>query len=172
MPCNEFSLILPDLLPRLWTFALRLSGNASEAEELVARACLCALDGSSARSRRPSPLNSMFSIIYSLWREESNRRVHRDRARPPSGHAANSEFIAAHVTSMVEQLPQALRIVLLLVNAEGLDHDEAADVLGIEASSVTRRLSRARELIGASLIAPPFPGPSSQVTNAWNRSVR
>ena len=38
--CNE----LPALLPRLWRFAMRLTGNPHDAEDLVQRACVRALE--------------------------------------------------------------------------------------------------------------------------------
>lgn len=45
--------MLPDMLPRLWAFALRLSGDQHDAEDLVQRACV---RGSNAHiSFNPTP---------------------------------------------------------------------------------------------------------------------
>lgn len=48
----------------------------------------------------------------------------------------------------VEQLPEAQRVVILLVTVEGLSYREATDVLGIPIGTVMSRLSRARLTIG------------------------
>jgi RNA polymerase sigma-70 factor (ECF subfamily) len=41
-------------------------------------------------------------------------------------------------------LPVDQRVVVLLVDAEGLDYDTAAAVLGVAAGTIASRLSRAR----------------------------
>ncbi|MDR6387179.1 RNA polymerase sigma factor [Paraburkholderia caribensis] len=75
MQCTELSLVLPDMLPRLWSFALRLTENEYEAEELVHQACARGLEDSQTRPPDTSPLDWMFSIVYSIWRDD------------PMGHA-------------------------------------------------------------------------------------
>jgi DNA-directed RNA polymerase specialized sigma24 family protein len=75
MQCIDFSLILPDMLPRLWSFALRLTENEYEAEELVHQACARGLEDSHKLPRDISPPDWMFSIVYSIWRAD------------PMGHA-------------------------------------------------------------------------------------
>src|ERR1700722_7443020 len=63
---QELSMALPALLPRLWSFALRLAADQDDAADLVQRACVRALE------RRPqlrpgSPtLSWLFSIVHSL----------------------------------------------------------------------------------------------------------
>ena len=66
----ELSLILPDMLPRLWSFALRLTENEREAEELVHRACVRGLEDAPMRPHDVPVLDWMFSIVYSIWRTE------------------------------------------------------------------------------------------------------
>lgn len=48
----------------------------------------------------------------------------------------------------VEQLPEAQRLVMLLVAVEGLSYRETADVLSVPIGTVMSRLSRARLSIG------------------------
>jgi Sigma-70 region 2 len=40
----DLSNLLPEMLPRLWAFALRISGDRHDAEDLVQLACLRALE--------------------------------------------------------------------------------------------------------------------------------
>ncbi len=44
MTGTDLPRVLPELLPRLWAFALRISGNRHDAEDLVQRTCLRALE--------------------------------------------------------------------------------------------------------------------------------
>lgn len=49
--------LLPELLPRLWAFALRISGDKHDAEDLVQLACVRALE----RSHQLQPDTSVLS---------------------------------------------------------------------------------------------------------------
>ncbi len=103
----------------------------------------------------------MFSIVHSTWINELRARNVRSRssmewddnfletvpdplARNPESTVMSSEIIAA-----VERLPEAQRIVMLLVAVEGLSYADAAEVLGVPIGTIMSRLSRARQTIGA-----------------------
>ena len=64
----------------------------------------------------------------------------------PEATVMNSEIIAA-----VERLPEAQRIVMLLVAVEGFSYSEAAEVLGVPIGTIMSRLSRGRQTIGEQL---------------------
>jgi RNA polymerase sigma-70 factor (ECF subfamily) len=55
------------------------------------------------------------------------------------------------IIDAVERLPEAQRVVMLLVAVEGLSYQEAADVLEVPIGTVMSRLSRARQAVGALL---------------------
>jgi RNA polymerase sigma-70 factor, ECF subfamily len=157
----ELSAVLPQLLPRLWAFALRISGDRHDAEDLVQRACVRALERAHQLQPETSPLSWMFSIVQSSWINEVRSRNVRSRsgmewddsfletlpdpnARTPEQNAMNSQIISA-----VQRLPEAQRAVMLLVGVEGLSYSEAAEVLDVPIGTVMSRLSRARQAIGA-----------------------
>jgi RNA polymerase sigma-70 factor (ECF subfamily) len=48
-------------------------------------------------------------------------------------------------------MPEASREVLLLVGVAGLDHSDAADVLGLTPDALRQRLHRARETLSKAL---------------------
>src|ERR1700692_1005071 len=56
--------MLPDMLPRLWAFALRISGDRHDAEDLVQRACVRALERAHQLQPDTDPLSWMFSIVH------------------------------------------------------------------------------------------------------------
>jgi RNA polymerase sigma-70 factor, ECF subfamily len=152
--------LLPGMLPRLWAFSLRLSGNQHDAEDLLQRACVRGLERAHQLQPGTSALSWMFSIIHSTWINELRARNVRNRsslewddeflqtvadpgARTPEENVLNGEIIAA-----VERLPEAQRTVMLLVAVEGMSYAEAAETLGVPIGTIMSRLSRARQTIG------------------------
>src|SRR6202162_5311737 len=71
--------MLPDMLPRLWAFALRISGDRHDAEDLVQRACVRALERSHQLQPDTSALSWMFSIVHTTWINELRARSVRSR---------------------------------------------------------------------------------------------
>jgi RNA polymerase sigma-70 factor (ECF subfamily) len=157
----ELASALPQMLPRLWAFALRISGDRHDAEDLVQRACVRALERAHQLQPGTSPLSWMFSIVQSTWINEVRARNVRSRSgmdwddafletipdpntRTPEQNAMDGQIISA-----VQRLPEAQRVVMLLVAVEGLSYQEAADVLKVPIGTVMSRLSRARQAIGA-----------------------
>ena len=55
----------------------------------------------------------------------------------------------SQIINTVKRLPEAQRVVILLVAVDGLSYKEAADVLGVPNGTVMSRLSRARYAIGS-----------------------
>ena len=154
---------LPALLPRLWRFALRLAGDRHDAEDLVQRTCVRALERRHQLQPGTSTLSWLFSIVHSVWLNELRARKIRSHgsmqwseeyadtvADPVTG---NPETYAQHqqIISAVEKLPDAQRSVMLLVAVEGLSYREAATVLEVPIGTVMSRLARARLTIGETL---------------------
>jgi len=153
---------LPALLPRLWRFALRLAGDRHDAEDLVQRACVRALERRHQLQPGTATLSWLFSIVHSVWLNEVRARQIRSRgsiqwsdeladtvadpaARDPETYMLHQQIIAE-----VEKLPDAQRAVMLLVAVEGLSYREAATVLEVPIGTVMSRLARARLTIGKS----------------------
>jgi RNA polymerase sigma-70 factor, ECF subfamily len=76
----DLSNLLPEMLPRLWAFALRISGDRHDAEDLVQLACLRALERAHQLQPGTSPLSWMFSIIHTTWINEIRARRVRSRS--------------------------------------------------------------------------------------------
>ena len=67
---DDLAEILPSLLPRLWRFGLRLARNKEDAEDLVQRACVRALERRHQLQPGTSALSWTFSIMHSVWLNE------------------------------------------------------------------------------------------------------
>jgi RNA polymerase sigma-70 factor, ECF subfamily len=151
---------LPQVLPRLWRFALRLAGDRQDAEDLVQRACVRALERQHQLRPGTSMLSWLFSIVHSVWLNEVRaRQVRKHRSLEWSDElveavadpaAIDPETYALHqqIVSAVDRLPEAQRAVMLLVAVEGLSYREAAIALEIPIGTVMSRLARARLSIG------------------------
>lgn len=153
--------LLPGMLPRLWAFSLRLCGNQHDAEDVLQRACMRGLERAHQLRPGSSPLSWMFSIVHSTWINELRARNVRTRSSmewddnfletvaDPSARNPEAAMLSSEIIAAVERLPEAQRIVMLLVAVEGLSYSEAAEVLGVPIGTIMSRLSRARQTIGA-----------------------
>jgi len=170
--------LLPGLLPRLWAFALRITGDKHDAEDLVQLACVRALERAHQFQPDSSVLSWMFSIVHSTWINELRSRNVRGRSRSewdedlletisdPEASTPETDLMHHQIISAVNELPEAQREVMLLVGVEQFSYKEAAEILNVPMGTVMSRLSRARQAIGA-LFNPvdkkPLPRPRHEI---------
>ncbi|GGP26109.1 RNA polymerase sigma factor [Silvimonas amylolytica] len=157
---EDLSRLIPSLLPRLWRFALRLTANRHDAEDLVQRACVRALERPHQLQEGTSPLSWLFSIMYSIWISEVRARKVRagsaaewqdeafEHLPDPRASDPENEMLHQQIISAVGALPDPQRVVMLLVAIEGLSYREAAVALDIPIGTVMSRLARARITLG------------------------
>ncbi|HVW35156.1 MAG TPA: RNA polymerase sigma factor [Acidimicrobiia bacterium] len=72
-------------------------------------------------------------------------------ARGPGADPAAAAVARADLARALATLPVDQRAAVLLVDAEGLDYDTAAGVLGVAPGTIASRLSRARAALRAAL---------------------
>jgi RNA polymerase sigma-70 factor (ECF subfamily) len=162
---DNLSTELPELLPRLWRFALRLAGHRHDAEDLVQRTCVRALERRHQLQPGTSTISWLFSIAHSVWLNEVRARQIRNHGAmqwteefiesvaDPTALDPETYTLHRQIINAVEQLPDAQRAVMLLVAVEGLSYREAATVLDVPIGTVMSRLARARLTIGESFRA-------------------
>lgn len=164
---DDLAHALPELLPRLWRFAVRLTGDPHAAEDLVQRGCVRALERRHQLKPGTSARSWMYSILHSVWLNEIRARQIRQHASmqwtdelaetipDESGADPERDLMHRQVIQAVERLPDAQRAVMLLVAVEGLSYREAAEALEIPVGTVMSRLARARLTIGAAFAPSP-----------------
>jgi DNA-directed RNA polymerase specialized sigma24 family protein len=91
----------------------------------------------------------MFSIVHSTWIKELHSRSVRKRSSMECDFLENvadtvdkgpeTQLMLGQIISVVELLPEAQRVVMLLVAMEGLSYQEAADVLEVPIGTVMSR---------------------------------
>ena len=138
------------LLPSLRRFALSLTRDASDADDLV-QACLeRALTRWSTRRADASLKAWLFAILHRQF-IDGRRRANRFRRllavfidEHEVAPSTEDTFVARSALEAFARLGADQRAVLLLVTVEGLDYRETAHALGVPVGTVMSRLSRAR----------------------------
>ncbi|TDG05954.1 RNA polymerase sigma factor [Paraburkholderia guartelaensis] len=160
MSSTDLPNMLPAMLPRLWAFALRLTRDRHDAEDLVQRACVRALERVDQLQPETAPLSWMFSIVHTTWINELQARNVRDRSSAEwdesriqnvpdqSVRTPEEVLMSRQIIGAVMRLPEAQRAVMLLIALEGMSYAETAEILNVPIGTVMSRLSRARQTIG------------------------
>ena len=152
----DLATVLNRLLPRIWTFALRLVGDASFAEALVARSYRAALD---RKQDAPSDKDIslwFFAIFCSVWQRDFRVCDKGSPAVLPASTQTEADAEAkakrSHehhmVIDAVARLPDLQRFAMLLVTVEGISFEDASEILGLSVDATARLLSQARLAIG------------------------
>jgi RNA polymerase sigma-70 factor, ECF subfamily len=161
MSCAHLPVPLLDLLPRLWSFAFRLTGDKRCAEDLIERACLRALERADQLRVETASLSWMFSIVHSTWVSEF--RAHNMRKRFKSerdndliediddrgDQGLDTPLVHTRIIGAVERLPEPQRVVMLLVAAERMTYEQTAEVLRMPIRTVINLFSRACRTVDA-----------------------
>ena len=138
-------------LPHLRAFAISLTGNLDQADDLVQEAIVRAL----ASIHHFEPGTSMQAWLFTILRNQFHTayRKRRREVEDPDGMMAGrlcslpeqeGHLDLADLQSALIALPVHHREVLLLVGAEGLSYEETARIAGANIGTVKSRMNRAR----------------------------
>ena len=158
----QFKADLVQMLPRLRRFALTLTRNRDDADDLVQTAVERAILRGT-QWHVGSRLDSwVYTMMRNLWVSELRSR----RVRLGGGHvdASDTDELTTPVSApdhlygnqmlaMVMSLSDGLSSTLLLVAVEGHSYTEAAEILDIPIGTVMSRMSRARQMMKEKLAA-------------------
>jgi len=151
----------------LYRVALRLTGNAADAEDLVQETMLRAYRSWDRYTPGTNAKGWLLTILRHLFINEYRRKsrhpetVDVDTIEPfalfqevqeedPQG-AFFDKIIDDEVLRAVDQLPEAFREAVTLSDVEGLSYEEVAKVLEVPVGTVKSRLYRGRRLLQAKL---------------------
>jgi len=162
-----------EYLDGLYGYAMVLSRNRTEAEDLVQETCLRALRAIGRLRAQSNVKGWLFTILRNIWLNELRRRGRpnlieldddKGGASDPADAAQDPHAVYAtraeqkRVLAAIEQLPVALREIVLLREYEDLSYREIATLLDCPQGTVMSRLARARsklrELLSDSLVIP------------------
>jgi RNA polymerase sigma-70 factor (ECF subfamily) len=154
-------------LDALFRVALRLAGNALDADDLVQETLLKAYRAWDQYEKGTNARGWLLTILRSVFINEYRRSARRraivdlDAVEPMAAldgrHEADPEgaffdnLVDDEVTRAVDALPLPYREVVVLHDVETLRYEEIATLLRIPVGTVKSRLFRARRLLYARL---------------------
>ena len=163
---------------RLYGFALRLSGNPQDAEEIAQDAFVRAyraLPGYSIEQRRTLAIRPwLYQIALNIYRNRVRRRslrqipldtndeddersspaeqIEADRREQPD-IAAEAGEDRRELAALLAALPEHLRIAVILRHVEGMGYDEIAVLLAQPVGTVKAHVHRGTQRVREALIA-------------------
>lgn len=175
-----FSRSIEGCMDPLYGVALRLTGNGADAEDLVAEAVAKAWSSIDSLQDRNRFRSWMFRILHNHFvtdyrkksirpREESIEEQFVDEGESDvvslldeqpdeflkwwacPEKAYFNKLLGEKIMLAIDELPDAFRVTILLVNVEGLAYDEAAEVLGVPSGTIRSRMKRGRMLLQKAL---------------------
>jgi len=158
---DEFRTQMVEFLPRLRRFAIALTGDVDQGDDLVQETCLRAL--SRVDQWQPgSRLDSwMYRIAQNLWLDRARARRWRPELSDPEvvealpgqdGRAVVEDRLTLQaVLGAMTALSPEQQVLVALVCIDGASYKEAAEITGTPIGTVMSRLARARRELHARL---------------------
>ena len=173
-----FSAGVEQHIDALFSMALRLTRRNADAEDLVAETVAkawAAVDTLGDRARfRPWLFRILHNTFISAYRKKSIRPTEAsiDAAENGDDELATllneqsddfliwwsnpereffNDLLGEQLLRAIDAIPEAFRMVVILVNVEGFTYDETAEVLGIAPGTVRSRMKRGRMLLQKAL---------------------
>jgi len=177
---DYFTRCIEEYMQSLYALALRLTRNSADAEDLVADTVTKAwsvIDTLNDRDRfRPWVFRILHNSFISDYRKKSVRPMETSYdelaanddkeqvvtllmqqpneflnwwANPEREFTNN--LLGKDLMAAIESLPETFRVVVLLINVEGLSYDETAEVLNVSPGTVRSRMNRGRTLLQKAL---------------------
>jgi RNA polymerase sigma-70 factor (ECF subfamily) len=155
-----FALAALEHIDALYGYAMTLTRDKTEAEDLVQETYLRAVRA----ANQPAPEGNLkawlFVVMRNAWLNIARHRHHglqlfQFEADEPLGGVANDASSNPHVVYLrklereqiheaIDKLPDAYREIVVLRDLEGFSYHEIATVLNCPAGTVMSRLARAR----------------------------
>jgi RNA polymerase sigma-70 factor, ECF subfamily len=149
-----------EYLDGLYGYAMVLSRNSTEAEDLVQETCLRALRGIDRLRTQGSVKSWLFTILRNIWLNQLRQRrtapelseldgnengtnEPADEAQDPLADYVN-KVEREQVRAAIAVLPVEFREIIILREYEELSYQEIADLLHCPQGTVMSRLARAR----------------------------
>lgn len=156
---------LPLLIADLRAYARFLTPQRTEADDLVQDALVRAL-AALAQFRPGTSLRAwLFVILRNAFYEQARRRRqeraalrHGLPAEEGGAPAQDAQSDIADLQTQLYALPALLREALVLVGAQGMSYEEAAEICNVPVGTMKARVSRARAQLARLLQRPSQAG--------------
>src|ERR1035437_7321375 len=147
---------------KLQKFALRLTGNKADADDLVQSTCLRALEKAHCFKEGTDLFAWISKIMFNIFATGYRRRTKFETRSDPEiclqkegvAPAQDTAVEIANVKRAMQQLSAGHREILVLTCVKGVSYQEVSGMLQIPVGPVRSRLSRAREQLQAIMDTP------------------
>ena len=147
--------VVEGLYDRLRRYLVKLSRDRALAEELAQETALRLLK-SFDRLRDPGRLEPWaFRIATNVWRDHCRAKLRPLPAPKPPEKAAGE--LTERVLKALDGLTEPYRTALVLRFLEGMDYEDMAEILDVEAVTLRSHVARGRALIRRTLEGEGFP---------------
>ncbi len=151
-------------MDNLRKFALRLTGNVSDAEDLLQSTVLRALEKKHLFQKDTDLFKWASKIMFNLFVSGYRRRVKFETQYDPENFLENRSVEAEQeakvelrkVQDAMNHLSEDHKEILVLVCVKSMRYEEVATALDIPIGTVRSRLARARESLQAILDTPVY----------------
>lgn len=147
-------------LDTLYNVALRLTGNAADAEDLVQETVLKAYRAWDMYERGTNCRAWLVTILRNTFINQFRKQSRKPASvqfdsvedvsifesvqdRDPAGSFFR-HIVDEEVTRAIQELPEDFRVAVVLSDVEGLSYGEIAEILGVPVGTVKSRLFRGR----------------------------
>jgi RNA polymerase sigma-70 factor (ECF subfamily) len=160
--------VLDEVFDGLYGYAMVLSRDRTEAEDLVQETCVRAVKAIESLQPGSNAKSWLFTILRNIWLNQVRQRraapqiVELDVDESTLGLAVEaskdpyalyvSKVERAQVRQAIQQLPDEFREIIVLREYEELSYQEIASLLGCPAGTVMSRLGRARSKLRSLLL--------------------
>lgn len=149
-------------MEKLRRFALRLTRNASDAEDLLQSTVLRALEKKHLFETGTDLFKWSSKIMFNLFVTDYRRKTRFETQYDPESYLERESVEAdqdmklelARVREAMRFLSEDHREILVMVCVKGLQYQEVSEILQIPVGTVRSRLSRAREHLQALMDVP------------------
>jgi RNA polymerase sigma-70 factor, ECF subfamily len=156
---DEFRARLVQMLPRLRRFAVALTGDLDQADDLVQETCARALSRMDQWQEGTRLDSWTYRIAQNLWFDQIRAKKVRGKHMPLDEQLSTtdgrvvveSRLSLAAVSAAMAKLPPDQRLLVTLVCVEGISYKQAAEITGVPIGTVMSRLARARRELHAHL---------------------
>lgn len=141
--------------PKLRKFALRLTRNTSDADDLLQNTLIRAIEKAELFQDGTDLFKWTSKMMFNLFVSEYRRKTKHETQYDPESYIdacsvmPNQESVMdlKTVGMAMTMLSQEHREILLMVCVRGMRYEEAAQQLGVPVGTVRSRLSRSREAL-------------------------
>jgi RNA polymerase sigma-70 factor, ECF subfamily len=184
---QQFTAALDEYFDGLYSYAMVLSRDRTEAEDLVQETCVRAMQAMGSLRPDSNMKGWLFTILRNIWFNQLRRRRSSPKLVEIDVSDGSADLVVSQtkdphaqfvsnlerdqVRNAIQQLSEEFREVILLREYEELSYQEIADVLGCPAGTVMSRLGRARSKLKA-LLSGNLPNPGRAEKEAQSEPLR